>query len=257
MDLQLKGRTAIVTGASAGIGAGIAECLAREGTTLALAGRNRAALEKVAAQARSLGAPPVHVVVGDVTTLEGAHAIADEGRAALGGRVDILINNVGSSRPLKGEETEAFWAEALDLNFSSARRVTGRIVPGMKAAGFGRIVNITGALYGKAINGAAPSKAALLSWSRALAFELAPHGITVNCVAPGRINSVQILQRLHPTDKACWTSCRWATSASSAAAVAARRLARPFSFAGCPFPCSTAIQSLPATAAPSCGISPR
>ena len=201
MDLQLKGRTAIVTGASAGIGTGIAECLAREGATLALAGRNRAALDQVAAHAVSLGAPAAHVVTGDIATLEGAHAIADEGRAALGGRVDILINNVGSSRPLKGDETEAFWAEAFDLNFSSARRVTGRIVPGMKAAGFGRIVNITGALYGKAINGAAPSKAALLSWSRALAFELAPHGITVNCVAPGRINSVQILERLHPTEE--------------------------------------------------------
>jgi len=62
MDLQLKGRTAIVTGASAGIGAGIAECLAREGTTLALAGRNRAGLEQVAAQVRSLGAPAAHVV---------------------------------------------------------------------------------------------------------------------------------------------------------------------------------------------------
>jgi 3-oxoacyl-[acyl-carrier protein] reductase len=201
MDLQLKGRTAIVTGASAGIGTGIAECLAREGTTLALAGRNRAALEKVAAQLRSLGAPAAHVVLGDVTTLEGAHAIADDGRAALGGRVDILVNNVGSSRPLKGEETEAFWAEAFDLNFASARRVMGRSVPTMKAAGFGRIVNITGALYGKAINAAAPSKAALLSWSRALAFELAPHGITVNCVAPGRIKSVQILERLHPTEE--------------------------------------------------------
>ena len=144
-------------------------------------------------------APAAHVVIGDVATIDGARAITDGASAALGGRVDILINNVGSSRPLKGEETEAFWAEAFDLNFASSRRVTGRIVPGMKAAGFGRIVNITGALYGKAINGAAPSKAALLSWSRALGFELAPHGITVNCVAPGRINSVQILQRLHPT----------------------------------------------------------
>jgi 3-oxoacyl-[acyl-carrier protein] reductase len=201
MDLQLKGRTAIVTGASAGIGAGIAECLAREGTTLALAGRNGAALEQVAARVRSIGAPAAHVVIGDVGTLEGARAIADTARDVLGGRVDILVNNVGSSRPLKGEETEAFWAEAFDLNFASARRVTGRIAPIMKTAGFGRIINITGALYGKAINGAAPSKAALLSWSRALAFELAPHGITVNCVAPGRINSVQIRERLHPTEE--------------------------------------------------------
>src|SRR5262249_32162438 len=152
------------------------------------------ALDAVAARVRGLGAPSVHVVTGDVATLDGAHAIADEARAALGGRVDILVNNAGSSRPLKGgEETEEVWREGVDLNFASARRVTGRIVPVMKAAGFGRVVNITGALYAKAINAATPSKAALLSWSRALAFELAPHGVTVNCVAPGRINSVQIL----------------------------------------------------------------
>jgi 3-oxoacyl-[acyl-carrier protein] reductase len=78
--------------------------------------------------------------------------------------------------------------------------VTKSILPAMKANGYGRIVNITGALYGKSINGAGPSKAALLAWSRALSFELAAHGITVNCVAPGRINSVQILERLHPTE---------------------------------------------------------
>ena len=201
MDLQLKGRTAIVTAASAGIGAGIAECLAREGTTLALTGRNREALEGVAERARNLGAPATHVVVGDIATLDGAHAIADGCRAALGGRVDILVNNAGGARPLKGEESEAFWEEAFAFNFASARRVTGRIVPIMKAAGFGRIINVTGAIYGKAMNGGAPSKAALLSWSRMLAFELAPHGITVNCVAPGRINSLQILERLHPTEE--------------------------------------------------------
>ncbi|MGE0706142.1 MAG: SDR family NAD(P)-dependent oxidoreductase, partial [Vicinamibacterales bacterium] len=68
------------------------------------------------------------------------------------------------------------------------------------AAGFGRIVNISGAIFGKAIYGAGPSKAALLAWSRAQSFVLAPHGITVNCVAPGRFNSVQILERLHPTE---------------------------------------------------------
>jgi 3-oxoacyl-[acyl-carrier protein] reductase len=201
MDLELKGRTAIVTGASAGIGAGIAECLAREGTQLALAGRNRDALEQVAARARSLGAPAVHIITGDITTVEGAIAIADASRDALGGRVDILINNAGSSRPLKGDETEEFWEEAFALNFGSVRRMTRRIAPTMQAAKFGRIINVTGALYGKTINGAGAAKAALLAWSRALAFELTPHGITVNCVAPGRINSVQILERLHPTEE--------------------------------------------------------
>jgi 3-oxoacyl-[acyl-carrier protein] reductase len=168
---------------------------------LALAGRNRDALARVAEEARSLGAAEVQVVVGDVATRDSCEAVAESALAALGGRVDILINNAGGSRPLgQGEETEEFWEEAHALNFASARRIAKRLIPPMKAARFGRIVNITGAIFGKAINGAGPSKAALLAWSRQLSFELAPFGITVNCVAPGRINSVQILKRLHPTE---------------------------------------------------------
>lgn len=200
MDLQLAGRTALVTGASAGIGVGIAESLAREGVRLALAGRNRDALNAVAERVRSVGGMHPHVISADIATLTGAQTIATEARAQLGGRVDILVNNAGGSRPLKGEETEAFWEEAHALNFDAARRLTTPLLPAMKAAGFGRVINITGALYGKAVNGASPAKAALLAWSRALSFELAPHGITVNCVAPGRINSVQILEKLHPTE---------------------------------------------------------
>lgn len=201
MDLMLAGRTALVTGASAGIGVGIANCLAREGVRLALAGRNRSALEMVAERAREHGAPDVLVLVGDVATVAGCQSVADGALAALGGRVDILINNAGGSRPLGlAEETEEFWEEAHALNFASARRITKPVVAPMREHGFGRIINVTGALYGKAVNGAGPSKAALLAWSRAKSFELAPYGITVNCVAPGRINSVQILERLHPTE---------------------------------------------------------
>ena len=200
MDLGIKGRSALVTGASAGIGTGIAECLAREGARLVLAGRNRAALGDVALRVTALGAQSAVVVEGDVASEAGARAVAGAALAAMGGRIDILVNNAGGSRPLAGEESEAFWAEAFELNFQSARRIAGAVLPAMKAAGWGRIVNITGAIFGKAVNGAGPAKAALLAWSRAMAFELAPHGITVNCVAPGRINSVQILERLHPTE---------------------------------------------------------
>jgi len=201
MDLAIAGRTALVTGASAGIGVGIAECLAKEGVRLVLAGRNRDALDGVARRALDLGAAGAAVVLGDVATVAGCKTVVGDALAALGGRVDILVNNAGASRPLgTREETEAFWEEAHALNFASARRITMALVGPMKAAGFGRIVNITGAIFGKAINGAGPSKAALLAWSRALSFELAPAGITVNCVAPGRINSVQILERLHPTE---------------------------------------------------------
>jgi len=201
MDLKLTGRTALVTGASAGIGIGITECLAREGTRLVLAGRNREALERVARRAKELGAQSVATAIGDVATEEGCRAVVADALDASGGRIDILVNNAGGSRPLgQAEETEAFWEEAQALNFASARRITKPLLAPMKANGFGRIVNITGALYGKSLNGAGAAKAALVAWARALSFELAPHGITINCVAPGRINSVQILERLHPTE---------------------------------------------------------
>lgn len=201
MDLKLTGRTALVTGASAGIGVGIADCLAREGARLVLAGRNRDALTAIASRVKGLGAQSVDIALGDIATEDGCRAVALAALDALGGRVDILVNNAGGSRPLGAtEETEAFWEEAQALNFASARRIAKPLITPMKANGFGRIINVTGALYGKSINGAGAAKAALVAWARALSFELAPHGITVNCVAPGRINSVQILERLHPTE---------------------------------------------------------
>jgi 3-oxoacyl-[acyl-carrier protein] reductase len=88
--------------------------------------------------------------------------------------VDILVNNAGAARPIKGEDTEAVWEEALALNFTSALRITNPLVGPMKAAAFGRTINVTGAIYSKVVTGAIPSKAALLSWSRALSFELVP-----------------------------------------------------------------------------------
>ena len=199
MDLQLKGRTALVTGASAGIGAGIAECLGREGVRLALAGRDNSRLEAVARRLAEVGAPAPLLATGDIATADGIAEIAQAALAGLG-PIDILVNNAGASRPLKGEETDEFWEEAIALNFAPARRLTKVFEGGMKERGYGRIINITGAIVGRVVNGAGPAKAAMLTWSRAKSFELAPFGITVNCIAPGRINSIQILEKLHPTE---------------------------------------------------------
>lgn len=88
--------------------------------------------------------------------------------------MDILVDNAGAARPIKGEVTESFWEEAHPLNFTSALRITNALVAPMKVAGFGRIINVTGAIHAKAVSGAIPSKAVLLSWSRALSFELVP-----------------------------------------------------------------------------------
>ncbi|WP_035648842.1 SDR family oxidoreductase [Bradyrhizobium sp. ORS 285] len=200
MNLELDGKTALITAASGGIGRGIAVALAEAGVRVAISGRNHDALKLVADWlVSSAGGRPV-IVVGDVCAQGGPARIAGEALASFGGCIDILVNNAGGARPVSGVADDAFWDEAMTLNFLAARRLTDLIWPKMKSRNWGRIINISGAVVAPKLNGAAPAKAALVSWSRTLSSELGPYGITVNTVAPGRINSNQI-QRLHPTDQ--------------------------------------------------------
>lgn len=201
MDLKLEGRTALVTGATSGIGRGIAVALAAEGVRLAIAGRRREGLEESAAAASVHGGPPPVIVTGDIASAAGVNDIAAAALAGLGGRVDILINNAGGSRPLADPTDEAVWEDTMQQNFAGARRITHALVPAMQQNRWGRVVNITGAQVAPTWNASAPAKSALQSWSRTLAIQLAPHGITVNTIAPGRINSEQIRNRLHPTEQ--------------------------------------------------------
>lgn len=200
MDLQLSGRRCLVTGASAGIGRAVAAALAAEGARVAVAARDARALETLSREIGSSGEPAPAILTSDLASLDGPQALARDALSALGG-IDVLINNAGGSRPLPPGAGDDIWEESFALNFRSARKLTEALLPGMKAAKWGRIVNVTGAIVAKALNAASPAKAALESWSKALAADLAPHGITVNCIAPGRINSVQILNRLHPTEE--------------------------------------------------------
>ncbi|WP_197427597.1 SDR family NAD(P)-dependent oxidoreductase [Bradyrhizobium retamae] len=192
MNLDLEGKTALVTAASGGIGSGIAGALADAGVRVAISARTGAALEQVAGSLASRAGGRPAIVVADVCAHGGPAQIAAEAMAALGGRVDILVNNTGGAKPLTGEADDAFWDEAVTLNFLAARRLTDLIMAGMKARNWGRIINISGALVAPRLNGAAPAKAALVSWSRTLSSELGPYGDTVNTIAPGRINTAQI-----------------------------------------------------------------
>src|SRR5262245_57315955 len=194
MNLNLAGKTGLVTAASGGIGSGVAEALADAGVRVAISGRTLASLERVADTLASRPGGRPAIVVGDVCARSGPTPIAAEAAAALGGRIDILVNNAGGARPITGEVDDAFWEESLILNFMAARRLTDLVIPAMKAERWGRIINISGALVAPKLNAAAPAKAALASWSRTMGFELGPYGITVNTIAPGRINSAQILR---------------------------------------------------------------
>lgn len=200
MDLGIKGKTALITAASGGIGRGIAEALSDAGVFVAISGRYLEKLQIVADSLAKHSARPPAIVIGDICDKNGPADIASKAMLALGGRVDILINNVGGARPVLGQTDDAFWDEALTVNFLAARRLTDLIVPNMKAQNWGRIISISGATVAPKLNGAAPAKAALVSWSRSLSCELGACGITVNTIAPGRINSAQI-QKLHPTEE--------------------------------------------------------
>ncbi len=203
MDLNLSGRRALVTGASAGIGFAVARILAREQVDLAVAATSAERLQPLVEAITSEGLPAPALCTGDLTAPDGPAKLAEQAKTSLG-KVDILINNAGGARPMQGiseTEAEAIWEESMTLNFTASRKLTQTLLPDMRLNGWGRIVNISGALVYWNINAATPAKAALTSWSKGLAGEVAKDGVTVNCVAPGRIMTRQIMEKLHPTEE--------------------------------------------------------
>ena len=204
MDLQLAGRSGLVTGASAGIGRAIALALGREGVRLAITARRRERLDELAAAIeRAGGARPV-VIEQDFMPADAAQRIAGQALGALGA-VDILVNNAGGSRAFTRHASDAQWDEALTLNFTRQRQLAERLLDAMLARNWGRIINITGKSEPEGINGAFCAKAAMHSWAKGLSREVGRHGITVNCIPPGRILSEQILRNYTPEYRA-WQS---------------------------------------------------
>ena len=197
MDLQLKGRSALVTGASSGIGRAIARSLAREGARVAITGRRRENLEALAAEVASEGGAAPVIVAHDAMDPRYVEAVASACEARLGA-IQILVNNAGGSRAFGKDATDEQWEEALTLNFTRHRQLTNRLLPGMIAGAWGRVVNITGKSEPDNVNGAFCAKAALTAWSKGLSREVGKHGITVNSIPPGRILSEQILRNYTP-----------------------------------------------------------
>jgi 3-oxoacyl-[acyl-carrier protein] reductase len=185
MDLDLTGRRALVTGASAGLGDAIARALAAEGVRLALMARREAPLR---ALADTLGATAVPCDITDPAALD---AGADAAVAALGG-VDILVNAAGASGPTELGRPAAEWER------SAPRQLAERLLPAMRAARWGRVVSLTGTNEAHELNTAGAAKAALTFWSKGAASLVAADGVTVTCIAPGRLWSEQIRERLHP-----------------------------------------------------------
>jgi NAD(P)-dependent dehydrogenase (short-subunit alcohol dehydrogenase family) len=193
MDLQLAGKRALVTGASSGIGRGIAMVLAREGAAVVVHGRNRDRATAVVEAIRA-GGGIAHVALGDLANDAGAAAVASAALAALGG-IDILVNNIGGTestgdQPMSGwfDVKPEHWAGAMEQNLIAAVRMIHAFVPDMQARGWGRVINISSA-GGTSPPASVPeycaAKAGLINMSVSLSKALARSGVTVNTVSPG------------------------------------------------------------------------
>ncbi|ATB29522.1 SDR family NAD(P)-dependent oxidoreductase [Melittangium boletus] len=189
MDLELKGKTALVTGSSRGIGRAIALGLAREGVKVCLSARGAEGLEAVASELRAAGAD-VALVAGDVATPEGAQAAVEMAVRSFGA-LDILVNNVGGSGGAGAFDvaSAAQWKDVVDRNLLSTVWCSQHAVEHMKTRGGGCIVHIN-SIFGREYATSAPytaAKAAVTALTKEMAVDLARHRIRVNGVAPGAI----------------------------------------------------------------------
>ena len=191
MDLGLRDKTAVVTGASMGIGRAIAKALAIEGVRVAAVARRVELMEAMAEEAVAAGGVRPVLLRLDLMAEDAAESLRDIAYAELG-HVDILVNNAGGSRTLPVDAPEERWVEAMTLNFTRPRQLTHALLPKMIERRWGRIINITGKSEPEHLNAAFSAKAALHAWAKGLSREIGKHGITVNSIPPGRIMSEQI-----------------------------------------------------------------
>ena len=184
---DLTGNTALITGASGGIGAAVARALYQQGATVVLHGTRA---ERLAALADELG-KNAHVVTANLSSREEAAGLAEQAAEAAGAPISILVNNAGITRDnlmmrMKDEE----WDDVLDVNMTASMMITRACLRAMMKARFGRIISIS-SIVGVTGNPGqanyAASKAGMIGFSKALAAEVASRGITVNVIAPGFI----------------------------------------------------------------------
>jgi 3-oxoacyl-[acyl-carrier protein] reductase len=200
MDLQLHGRTALVTGASMGIGRAIAQALAGEGVRTAIVARRRELLDTLADEIAQRQAPRPAIIAADLMT-EGAPARICEAATRALGHIEILVNCAGGSRPLPIDAGEDRWEEAMTLNFTRQRQLTHAVLPQMIERKWGRIICITGKSEPHGLNAAFAAKAAVHAWAKGLSREIGRHGVTINSIAPGRIMSEQIRRNYPPEER--------------------------------------------------------
>lgn len=188
---SLTNRSALITGGSKGIGFAMASQFARAGADLFLCSRGKERLDQAVEELRKL-APDVKVeaITADMARRDEANRVAAEAVERLG-KIDILVNNAGWNIPQPIDEIkDEDWDYCVELNLNSVMALTRAAVPGMKERGWGRVIHISSVMgLGSTPkrNVYSATKAALIGMCRATALDLGPHGITVNCIAPGPI----------------------------------------------------------------------
>jgi len=185
---DLSGKMALITGATGGIGGEIAKALHAQGATVALSGRNEAKLKELAGELGS----NVHTIVADLSNNEGITALIKDAEEAMG-QIDILVNNAGLTRDnLSMRMKEEEWQDVLDVNLTAPFMLAKTCQRGMMKRRFGRIINISSVVGTTGNPGQCnyvASKAGMSGWTKAMGMEIASRGITVNCVAPGFIQT--------------------------------------------------------------------
>ena len=187
---NLSGRTALVTGGSKGIGKAMARAFAEAGAHIAISARHEDELKKAAAEIGQDLKIRVEYFVADMTQRDEVKKLAQEVLAKMG-RVDVLVNNAGSNKPQNLVDTTAeVWEEILTLNLTSCNLLSQLLAPQMVQRKWGRIIHLSSVMAlasnpGRGLYSA--TKAALIGMARAHALELGPHGVTVNCIAPGPV----------------------------------------------------------------------
>lgn len=202
MDLGLRDRVVLITGASRGLGRACAFAFAAEGARLVLCARGEADLRAAAAAVSEAHGAEAHAIPADVTRPAEAERLVKDALGSLG-RVDVLVNNAGAgvARPF-ADVDDAAWQASVELNLLAAVRLTRALVPAMRGQGGGAIVNVA-ALSGKRPRlgqiASNVTKAALINLTESLATELAPDGIRVNAVCPGLVRNERWAARIAAT----------------------------------------------------------
>lgn len=202
MDLGLNGKIAIFTGAGKGMGPGVVSAFAAEGCHVVLAGRDFAALEAVAADAREAGVEALPVAC-DVLNAADAHAVAAQATARFG-HVDILVNIAGGTGPVgktAWETTPEEFDDIVRLNMAGCVNLMRAVLPGMIARRYGKVVNVGGTfgMRGRAGRMAySASKWGLRGITKSTAIEAGPYNINVNCVAPGMVDGPRFRTKVMP-----------------------------------------------------------